>query len=124
MTIMLMVTHYAISSVLAVSKNSNYWRIIMKHKIHLLYLFMILGLNLLLTACLTMPLVVEGEMPTPMVTLVAAEPSPELSATPDPTETAEPSSSTNRPSTVPYADHNTPASAHHYRNQSGDVILT
>jgi hypothetical protein len=75
MTIMLMVT--------------NYWRTIMKHKIHLLYLFMVLGLNLLLTACLTMPLVVEGEMPTPMVTLVVAEPSAEPSAMPETTETAE-----------------------------------
>jgi hypothetical protein len=84
----------------------------MKHKIHFFYLFMILGLNLLLTACLTMPLVVEGEMPTPMVTLVAAEPSPELPATPDPAETAEPSSSiqpTFTPSVPPPT--NTPAPA-------------
>jgi uncharacterized protein YgiM (DUF1202 family) len=74
----------------------------MSHKIYLVYLLIILGLTLLLTACLTTPLVVEGERPTPVVTLVVAEPSLELSATPDPTETAEPTSTaTSQPTHTP-----------------------
>jgi hypothetical protein len=68
----------------------------MKYKIYSVYLLIILGLNLLLMACLTIPIVVEGEMPTPVVTLVAAEPSPELSATPEPTATA-----TSQPTNTP-----------------------
>ncbi|MFO7540112.1 MAG: hypothetical protein R6X32_18890, partial [Chloroflexota bacterium] len=93
----------------------------MSHKIYLVYLLIILGLTLLLTACLTTPLVVEGERPTPVVTLVVAEPSAEpsaeptaeLLATPDRTETAEPPSST-QPTFTPFVlppPTNTPAPA-------------
>jgi uncharacterized protein YgiM (DUF1202 family) len=85
----------------------------MKHKVNLVYLLIILGLTLLLTACLTTPLVVEGEMSAPVVTLVTAEPTAELLATPDRTETAELPSSTQPILTpfVPPPPTNTPAPA-------------
>jgi hypothetical protein len=96
----------------------------MKQQIYLVNLLVILGLNLLLTACLTTPLVVEGEMPTPIVTLVAAEPSLEPSATPDPTETAEPTSTaTPQPTHTPVPT-NTPLPTATSQGQSEPHLIT
>jgi uncharacterized protein YgiM (DUF1202 family) len=71
------------------------------------------SLSVWLTACLAFPIVVEGTMPTPVVTLVVAEPTAELLATPDRTETAEPLSSIQPTFTplVPPPPTNTPAPA-------------
>jgi hypothetical protein len=84
---------------------SRSWRIIMNNKKRL-GLILTFGLHLLLTACLTRPLIVEGEMPTPVMTLAiaepTAEPSPEPSATLAPTETAEPTATpTAQPTNTP-----------------------
>jgi uncharacterized protein YgiM (DUF1202 family) len=75
-------------------------------------LILTFGLHLLLTACLARPLIVEGEMPTPVMTLAIAEPSPEPSSEPTatlaPTETADPTATpTAQPTNTP-APTNTP----------------
>jgi hypothetical protein len=96
----------------------------MKQQIYLVNLLVILALNLLLTACLTIPIVVEGEMPTPVVTLVVAEPSAEPSATPDPTETAEPTATaTSQPTHTP-APTNTPLPTATSQGQSEPHLIT
>jgi len=62
-----------------------------------MYLIALSNLTLWLTGCLTVPVVVEGTMPTPLVTFVAAEPTGgpaiELSSTPDRTEAPQPPTS-------------------------------